>query len=168
MMCFCRYGSGGAEFAAFLRKIFLMTLPCPALTFIPQRPPFVLVDVLLEVADTRTVSAFTIPADHVLCEASALSAEGLVENMAQTAAAGAGYRAVVRADTSHGNNAPQVGFIGAVKGLTIHRLPAVGEQVTTSCEVKHVIGSATIVACEARGANGEALAACELTIFLQE
>ena len=142
------------------------TLPCPALAYIPQRRPFVLVDELVEVNETRAVAAFTVPAGHILAEGGALSAEGLVENMAQTAAAGSGWRGAVGKLESEGR--ARMGFIGAVKHLVIHGLPQAGERIVTTVEARHQVGNATIVHCEVRGADGGALAECELTIFLQE
>ena len=131
------------------------------LDLIPQRPPFVLVDTLLEATTTRFRSAFTVPADHVLVEHGELSASGLIENAAQTAAMGLGYVAKER-DTP----AP-IGFIGAVSKLQVEARPLVGDRLETLVELTHEVMMARVLeAVVSRGT--EVLARLELKVFLVE
>ena len=58
---------------------------------IPQKPPFVLISSLLQVSDTRSVTKFTFNESHVLCNSGKLTVAGMMENIAQTAAAKMGY-----------------------------------------------------------------------------
>ena len=60
------------------------------LDFIPQRHPFVMVDELVSVDDSRTVSSFYITQHTLFSESGEFYEAGLIENMAQTVAAGAG------------------------------------------------------------------------------
>ncbi len=79
------------------------------LPFIPQREPFVMIDTLLYADDTIARTAFTVTRDNVFSENDVFAAAGLMENIAQTAAAGAGYKAVK-------NNDPvPLGYIAVVK-----------------------------------------------------
>lgn len=129
--------------------------------FIPQRPPFVFVDTLLSVDEEKTVSSYTVAEESLMLEGDYLSEGGLVENIAQTAAAGVGYDCLT-------NNKPVVpGFIGAVKKLQVFDLPAVSETLTTTVAVVTKVMHATIIKGEVR--VGETLLAlCEMNIFLQE
>lgn len=130
------------------------------LQLLPQQPPFVLIDALLQADDTVLRSSFTIPEEHVLVEDGLLSEAGLVENMAQTAAAGTGQKA-----WDEGKEAP-VGFIGALKNLVVKERPAVGSTITTEIKVLHQVMQASIV----QGtvwSDGKEIASCELKIFIQ-
>lgn len=114
---------------------------------------------LLTAGENEYVSTFTIQADNVLVNDLRFSAGGLVENMAQTTAAGTGYYF-----TSQGLPVP-VGYIGAVKHLHIYRLPQPGDVIQTRVLIKNKIGQASIAAAEV-SIGDELLAQCELTIFL--
>lgn len=126
---------------------------------IPQKPPMVMVDRLVEVVDKMTVTTFLIREDNVFCEGGAFREPGLIENMAQTAAAGVGSRPGMEAD-----KAP-VGFIGGIRNLKIFDLPKVGQEIITRVTVLHEIFDATIVQGEVF-LNNKLIAACELKIFL--
>lgn len=128
------------------------------LALIPQRPPLVLVDALLTCADARTVSRFWVPADCVLVENGVLSEAGLIENIAQTVAAGAGY-----GYQQQGRPAP-IGFLAAIRALRVAALPAVGTELTTEVQVLSHVLDFTLV----RGtvqAGETTFAECEMRIF---
>lgn len=93
---------------------------------IPQRAPFVLVDKLCDYRETSVTSKFWIDQDHLLVEDGCLSAYGLIENMAQTAALLSGYEAYAR------QMKPKTGFIGSVSKAAIHFLPPVNTTLETS------------------------------------
>ena len=61
------------------------------LSYIPQRPPFVMVDEIIDSGEKKTCSKFLIKEDNIFVENGFLKEPGLVENIAQTAAARAGY-----------------------------------------------------------------------------
>ena len=94
---------------------------------LPQRDPFLFVDRLLHYDDRETRTAFTVPEGHLLVENGYLSASGILENMAQTSAARIGYlnKYILHIPV-------RIGFIGAIRKLRIHRLPAVGETLETT------------------------------------
>ena len=128
------------------------------LALLPQRPPMVLVSALLACADDRTVTQFCVPADCILVENGVLSEAGLIENMAQTAAAGAGY-----GYRQQGQPAP-IGFIAAIRGLRVGALPAVGTTLTTEVHVVNQVLDFSIVRGLVR-AGETTFAECELRIF---
>ena len=128
--------------------------------FLPHRPPFVMIDEIIAMPGKHPVSRFTIRADNVLVVDGHFSASGLVENMAQTAGAATGL-----AGQSSGKP-PVLGYIGAVKDLTVFALPQIGQTLDTETILVHQVMNALIV----RGAvhcEGQLLATCELKIFLQ-
>ncbi|MBN1113445.1 MAG: hydroxymyristoyl-ACP dehydratase [Bacteroidales bacterium] len=128
---------------------------------IPQRPPMVMIDQLELCTIDITITNFTIKADNIFCKDGLFNEPGLIENIAQTAAARAGYIAKQK------NEEPVVGFIGSVKRLKINTLPKVGSQITTSVESLHDIGNVSIVKGVIKQ-NNEVIAECEMNIFLEE
>ena len=94
---------------------------------LPQREPFVFVDRLIHYDERETVTTFLVPADHLLVEDGHLTAAGILENMAQSSAARIGYlcKYILHVPV-------RIGYIGAIKKFRVHRLPAVGETMTTT------------------------------------
>lgn len=134
---------------------------------IPQRPPIVMVDGLLEHTEAYSVSQFEVLADNIFVLNGSFQLPGLVENIAQTAALRAGY-GHMQAAMASGNidMKPPIGFIGEVKNLKIHFLPAVGAILNTRIDQLHQVFNSSII----KGAvmvNGEIVAECEMKIFAQ-
>lgn len=126
---------------------------------IPQRSPFIMVDSLQLCDEQKTVSVFTIRPGNVLNEQNAFSEAGLIENIAQTAAARMGYQ--TRAEGKE----PLIGYIGAVKNLTIHFIPEIFSELKTEIEVTSEIMGFTVIVGKVF-AKGMIAAECEMRIFL--
>ena len=131
------------------------------LSYIPQRPPFVLVDELLYSAETITQSKFLIKADTIFVENGYLKEPGLVENIAQTAAARAGYIAQIE------SKPVLVGYIGAIKNLEVFFFPKVGEEMTTEITIENQIFDVTLIAGKII-CNDKIAAHCEMKIFINQ
>lgn len=131
------------------------------LKYIPQRPPFVMIDNIIKADGTISETNFTIREGHLFVEDGKFTEPGLVENMAQTAAAGTGFSLQLQ-----GKEVP-VGFIGALKALNILDLPTVGDTITTEVSFKMQVINVHIVQGRVFN-NGNEIANCELKIFLQE
>ena len=99
-------------------------------TYIPQRAPFVMIDALINASETKFESQFEIQPDNLFIENGILSESALVENVAQTCAAGFGY-----VGSQNGEEAGKLGFIGAVSKLKVEGLPKTGEQLSTKIEI---------------------------------
>lgn len=110
--------------SAFLRSINIHEL-------LPQQEPFVMVSRLVQFDMVRTTTETEILADNIFVENGCLSASGLIENIAQTCAARIGY-----VNKYIFKKGIQIGFIGAVRNLTILALPQVGDTIITSVDVK--------------------------------
>lgn len=126
---------------------------------IPQKPPMVMVDRLVEVADKTTVTALLIREDNIFCERGEFREPGLIENMAQTAAAGVGSK------PGHAGEKAPVGFIGGIRHLKIDAMPKVGQEIITRVTVLHEVFDATVVKGEVF-LDETLIAGCELKIFL--
>ena len=115
------------------------------LELLPQRPPFVMVDHLVDYSETQTTCELTIRKDNVFCENGELAAAGLIEHIAQTCAARLGYynKYVLKVGV-------RLGFIGEVKDLEIVRLPREGETLNTTIVVMQEIFDVTLVTAEVR------------------
>ncbi len=128
--------------------------------FIPQRPPVVMIDKLIFSDVEKVISGFTVLIDCIFCEDGELSASGMVENIAQTAAAGVGYVCKME------NKLVPIGFIASIKDLKIHSLPPIGTEIITEINITNQIMDITIV----KGTitlNNKLLAECEMRIFIQ-
>jgi predicted hotdog family 3-hydroxylacyl-ACP dehydratase len=126
---------------------------------IPQRAPMVMIDGLDAVSNEGAVSRFVVRAENIFVNSGYFAEAGLLENMAQTAAARAG-----RISSAKGE-APPVGFIGGVKDLRVRRLPEVGQELTTRVTILHEVLNASVVKGEVQ-VDGESIAHCELKIFI--
>jgi predicted hotdog family 3-hydroxylacyl-ACP dehydratase len=131
------------------------------LELIPQRPPIVMVDKLIAVADKKTTTGLTIQAGNIFVMDGQFREPGLIENIAQSAAVGVGYFYRNR------NEKVPTGFIGAVKNLSIHFLPQAGSDIITEITIEHEVMNATII----RGIisqDGQIVAEGEMKIFLMQ
>jgi len=130
------------------------------LSVIPQRPPFVMVDQLVACDSTSSHTTFSVAPENILVENDELSEAGLIENIAQTVAAGAGYMA------KQNGKPVAVGYIGAVKNLEIFALPKVGDVINTKVTVVNQVFDVTIVNGDVE-CKGIKLAKCEMKIFVK-
>jgi len=129
--------------------------------YIPQREPFVMVDSLDECRDDGARSSWTPEPGHLFEENGLIRESALIENMAQTAAARAGYLS-----RKAGKPVPG-GYIGAVQQFRLNRLPRSGEKMVTDIVVRHQVLNATIITGSVSSGD-ECLATCEMKIFLSE
>ena len=106
---------------------------------LPQREPFVFVDRLVHYDDRETVTAFTVPAEHLLVEDGRLTAPGILEHMAQSSAARIGYLCKYLLHVPG-----RIGFIGAIRKFRVERLPAVGETLTTTVILREDVFGITL------------------------
>lgn len=129
--------------------------------YIPQREPFVMVERLVAVNDTSFTSEFTIKKRNILCEEKFFSFVGLIENIAQTCAAGMHYMA----NTS--GHAPKKGFIGSISKLKTYQKPIINSVIRTTVEIITQIDQIIVI----KGANfleGKKLLECEMKIIINE
>lgn len=128
---------------------------------IPQRPPIVMVDTFFEADAVSATTGLTIKSDNIFCQVNQLQEPGLIEHVAQSAAAFAGYAPYTRGEN------PKLGFIGEVKKFKINRLPQVDEVLKTSLKVLGEAAGVTLIAAETK-VGEECVATCQMKIFIRE
>jgi predicted hotdog family 3-hydroxylacyl-ACP dehydratase len=131
------------------------------LSLIPQQPPFVMVDKLLFSDDNITKTSFTVTADNVFVIDGKFSEAGLMENMAQTAAAGSGNMARIE------DRPVATGYIGQVKNLEVFDMPKVGDELFTEVKMEVQVFDAGIVSGKV-WCNDVVIAQCEMKIFINQ
>ncbi len=128
------------------------------LPFIPQAEPFVMVDTLLQVEEEKTTTRFTITENNIFCEEGFFSEAGLLENMAQTVAAGKGYF------EQKANNRVSVRYIVAIKNFEVFFLPKMNDVLITDTVVTGKIFNMTAITGKIV-CNNKLVAQCEMKIW---
>ena len=127
-------------------------------TLLPQGPPFILVDKMLFSDETVSRTSFRITAESPLVDQGRFTEGGLLENIAQTAAAGSGYHALRTGGTV------AAGFIVSVTNFIITALPQVGDELLTETTVQlripDIIVISGVVNCKE-----QVIATCEMKIL---
>lgn len=135
---------------------------CNMMQYIPQGPPFQMVDRIIETNDVFTICSLNISKQQLFVNEHGHFLEaGIIEHMAQTAAAGSGFRAA-----QEDKPAP-VGFIGSVKNFKLCELPKVHQIIQTKITVLHTMGNVQVVEAIST-VNEQIVASAEFKIFLQD
>jgi predicted hotdog family 3-hydroxylacyl-ACP dehydratase len=129
-------------------------------SIIPQKEPFVMVHNLISADEKEFKSTFRIEDDNLFLSGTTLQEPSLIENIAQTVAAGFGYM-----DKSNGGE-PKIGFIGAVSKLKVHRLPSLNQEINTVITHLYQFESIYLIKGE-NFCDGELLVECEMKIVVQ-
>jgi predicted hotdog family 3-hydroxylacyl-ACP dehydratase len=135
------------------------------LDLLPQRPPMVMVENLLSCDEKTTVTSLTLHEDNIFLDNGLFSPSGMMESMAQTAAARTGW--LVKSKSGSENKKVPVGVIGSIKNFRLHFQPSAGMVLTTTIEVQLELLQATMVKARVE-AGGKLAAEAELQIFLTE
>lgn len=131
------------------------------LKLIPQRSPIVMVDSFFGIEEDRSYSGLTVTADNIFCEAGKLQETGLIEHIAQSAAARIGYLY-----TQKGEEVP-LGFIGSVDKLKVYSLPEIGTKLFTEITVVQEVFDITLISAQVK-AGEELMAECRMKIFIKK
>lgn len=130
------------------------------LELIPQRPPVVMVDAFYGEVGVCSYSGLMVSNDNIFCEQGKLREPGLIEHVAQSAAARVGYAC------KRDNIPVPVGFIGGIKNFKITRLPLVGEKLCTTVKIEQEIMGVTLISTKTQ-IGQDVVAECEMKIFLK-
>lgn len=109
------------------------------LDLIPQRPPMVMIDQLTHSGEKSARGRLFIKESNVFCHEDHLQEAGLIEFIAQTAAAYAGYLQL----SSQKEVKP--GYIGEIKNLIIHSLPVINTEIQSEITVENELMGYTII-----------------------
>ncbi len=128
---------------------------------IPQREPMVMLSNLLKFTDNSATTCLNIKDDNIFCINGLFHECGLIENIAQTAAAMNGYKALKN------NEEVKKGYIGAIKNLNIYKIPDVNTQIQTTVKLTNRVMNVDIIQGTIMQKNNK-IAECEMKIFLEE
>jgi len=129
-------------------------------SIIPQRTPFVMIDSLLSADQTGFKTQFEIAPDNLFLENGVLSESALIENIAQTCAAGFGYL-----NSLEEGGEPKLGFIGAVTQVKVEKAAVENDLIETSVQVLSTFDTIHLVEGTAKS-NGNVLVSCQMKIVL--
>lgn len=135
---------------------------------IPQREPFIMVDGFEERDDNSAVTTLSVcPNNYFILSDGTMSETGLIEHLAQSCSALAGYQALSKASLEGGKleEAP-VGLIGEVKHFKCLRRPQTGERVKSTITFDMTFGNVTVATGQSF-VDEEQIADIKLKIFIQ-
>ena len=127
---------------------------------LPQREPILMVDELVHAEEDQAETSFEIRADNYFIEKDRLAEVGLIEHIAQSASAFAGYKAM-----ETGAIEPPVGLIGEIKRFHCYRCPQVGEVLYTTVRMGAEVAGITLLTGEVR-IQEEIIADTQMKIFV--
>lgn len=130
---------------------------------IPQRAPILNIDSILHIAgNTATTQLFINNDNFFLDEEGFFSESGIMEHIAQSASAIAGYQALAK-----GATVPPIGYIGEIKNFKVYNHPRVGDLLTTTITIGPEVEHITLI----EGAvkiHSEICAETKMKIFIEE
>lgn len=131
------------------------------LDLIPQRAPIVMVDEFLGIDVNVSRTRFTVYEDNIFVDNNKLSECGLIEHIAQSAAARVGY-------IFKSNKQPiPIGYIGSINNFELIELPKVEDNISTTIEIIQEVFNITLIkACCYVG--DKEIASCKMKIFLEQ
>ncbi len=125
---------------------------------IPQSFPFVMIDKLVSSDHLKTVTQLKLSPDNIFCKNDYFREPGIIENMAQTAAARSGFEA------KKNQTKIKTGYIGSIKNFILRFLPEINQTIETEIIQKTVIGNISVVEGIVK-CNEKIVATCEMTII---
>jgi predicted hotdog family 3-hydroxylacyl-ACP dehydratase len=126
---------------------------------IPQRPPMVMIDELSYAGEKSAGGRLFILESNLFCSKGFFQEAGIVEFIAQTAAAYTGYLQLKE------GKSVRLGFIGSVKNLMINSLPPVNSEIESEIVVDSELLGYTIITGRVLQ-ESIVLAQCEMRIKL--
>ena len=127
---------------------------------IPQREPMLMIDTFYDATETEADTGFTVTRDSLFCSDFGFEEPGLIEHIAQSASALAGYKA------KSANEPPPLGFIGEVKKCRIHFLPKAGDELRTHIHILSELFGVSLLTAETK-VNDKIAAQCQMKIFIK-
>ncbi len=129
------------------------------LELIPQRPPMAMIDRLTHAGENSAGGRLFIKESNVFCHEAHFQEAGLIEFIAQTAAAYEGYRQLSEQKTV------KPGYIGAIRNLVIHSLPEINTEIHSDIIVDNELLGYTLITGKIFQDNS-IVAECEMRILL--
>ncbi len=131
------------------------------LKLIPQRSPIVMVDSFYGIEGDSSYAGLTVTTDNLFCLDGQLQEAGIIEHIAQSAAARIGYLYTQQEE------AVPLGFIGSVDKLKLYKLPQAGSKLITEITIIQEVGDITLIAAKTQ-VDETLIAECRMKIFLKK
>ena len=129
-------------------------------SIIPQREPIMMIDTLFGASETDGESGLTVLDTNIFCQGGQLREPGIIEHIAQTAAAFNGCR------LKEGEN-PKLGYIGEIKKCQISALPKVGDTIRTKVHLEAQVMNVNLMTAESK-VGDKLIATCQIKLFEEE
>ena len=133
----------------------------PITRLIPQRPPFIMVDDVVDFDPILAVTQLEVRPDNLFVDDMQFSPAGIIENMAQSCAARMGYANRLR------NEPIRIGYIGDIRDCQILRLPHCHETLHTHVEIVEELFGLTLAIVTVRIAE-ETIATARMKIAMTD
>jgi 3-hydroxyacyl-[acyl-carrier-protein] dehydratase len=133
----------------------------PITDYIPQRAPIVMIDTLVTSDLESAHSSLHILPSNIFVENGKFTEPGLIENIAQTAAAMVGYQSALQKLPT------PLGYIASIKDLVINSLPQAMSTIQTKIKVTNTVMDITII----KGTieqESKTICSCEMRILIQK
>lgn len=111
----------------------------PVISLIPQRAPMVMISRVVAYSKGKVQSELAIEAENIFVNDDLFSESGMLENIAQTAAAMVGLEA-----REIGEEVP-LGFIGGINKVKVAGFAAVSQTITTQVEILQEVFNITLI-----------------------
>lgn len=138
--------------------------------FLPHREPFLMVDKVTALSDEHVETSFKITSNNILVNDNIFAEVGLIENAAQTCSAIVG-KSYFEEDDVEGKGTSLIGFISAIKKITINNCPEVGQTITSKAKLKSRFDNEAYSICTLECntyVETEIMASFEMNLFIQE
>lgn len=138
--------------------------------FLPHRPPFLLLDKILILNDEEVSAAFHIKEDNLFVEDNHFSEMGMVENAAQTCSSIVG-KSYFDDDDTEGEGAKLIGFISAIKKITMYSCPKVGSTIISNAKLTSRFDTDSYSVCSLECNTFEEstlLLSCEMNLIIKD
>ena len=119
----------------------------------------VMVDKFVGLTDGISKTELTITSNNIFTENGSLTECGIIEHIAQSAAARVGY--ICRSE----DKPIAIGYIGAISNFECFRQPVISEILATQIEVVQEVFNITLI-CANCFVGEEKVACCQMKIFL--
>lgn len=118
-------------------------LPIEIRNFLQHREPMLMVDLITDISQDSVETTFLIPKDCIFVDNGYFSESGLIENAAQTCSAIVAQNYFIEGEEP----IKLVGFIGAIKRLSIQKIPFVGHTLVSKAKLISKMDSGDFVLC---------------------
>lgn len=114
--------------------------------FLPHRAPMLMVDLIVDIGIENVETVFTIDSNNIFLDNGVLSESGLIENAAQTCSAIVAQSYFTGEDDELVNTGV-LGFISAIKSVSVHALPPAGSTIKTTATLISRFNTGKFVTC---------------------